>query len=209
MSKSVTMPSKIETRLRPKDHLKYDWECKKWLSDFQIEDVWRFPVELEARHSLAEFNAVFAEAMRALETQGIAGKLFQFRKFLGRIFGWDGSGEPSEIMAPWSLRARYAKANGLQAVDLLPPGDAPFVPVYALEAEQFSEISNATVHAGLHLGKVPLDAGNFTVQLTVYNQPRGFFGRVYMGLITPFRLWVVYPTMLRLVGKAWAKHLKK
>ena len=56
------------------------------------------------------------------------------------------------------------------------------------------EVANKTVDARLDLtwGK-----------LAVYAQPRGWFGRLYMAAIEPFRRFVIYPTFIRAVERRW------
>ncbi len=205
---SIDEPKRIEgKKLSPAIHREQDWECQNWTPDFEIEDVWQFPVEMESKHTFSEFHEVFGNALAETQTKGFAGVLFSIRTSIGKLFGWDKEPNNPELLPEKSLRKRYADAHGFEGKDLLPPGTEAFKPVYQLENESFSEIENSTVHAGIHLGKVPIGNGKFTVHLTVYNQPKGGFGRIYMAAISPFRLWIVYPSMLKLVGKAWKKHL--
>ena len=39
----------------------------------------------------------------------------------------------------------------------------------------------------------------------VYVKPRGRFGALYMRAIAPFRHWIVYPALLRQIGRAWER----
>ena len=178
-----------------------------WTQDFEIEDVWQFPVELQAKHSFAEFGEVFAQAMAEIQTKGAAGVLFSMRMWIGKLFEWDKAPANPVLLAEKSLRKRYAEVHDFSGEDLPALEKGDFQPVYQLENESFSEIENATVHAGIHLGKVELGDGRFTIHMTIYNQPKGWFGRMYMTAILPFRLWVVYPALLKLAGKAWGKHV--
>ena len=61
--------------------------------------------------------------------------------------------------------------------------------------------------AAIHLGRVPLTNGNSAVNLAVYAQPKGRFGRVYMAAIKPFRLWIVYPQIMRAAAARWRSYL--
>lgn len=190
-------------------HYKNTWIVQDLLADFEVEDVWQFPVTLQKEHTIALFQTQLFDAMEQLSQKGLAGLLFKFRFFLGQLFGWDKS--ESLVNSPLkkgSIRERYANRYQLTKADLLPTGNADFEPVYTLENESLAEIKNETVHAGLHLAKVPFKAA-YTVQMTVYVKPKGGFGKFYMALIKPFRLTIVYPAMMRMVGKHWATYLAK
>jgi hypothetical protein len=65
------------------------------------------------------------------------------------------------------------------------------VPVYREPEEHLFRIANRTVTAFLHVS-----LADRRPRLAVYVRPNGRLGRVYMGLIEPFRRWVVYPGLL-------------
>lgn len=194
-------------QIKESEHLKHDWISHELLKDFEIEDVWRFPVELENEHQLSNFQAVMKSAMEDLESKGPAGILFKVRFFLGELFGWDKEMMEKELLKKGSLRERYASNYKLSGTDLPEPGDAEFTPVYDEENESLSEIENVTVHAALHLGRVPLKEKIYTVQMAVYVKPKGAFGRFYMALIKPFRHSIVYPAFMKLIRKRWERYL--
>ena len=81
--------------------------------------------------------------------------------------------------------------------------ESPFSPLYVTGTESAAEISNKTVHGILHLGWVEKGDGRYQGQMSVYVKPRGRFGNAYMALIEPFRNWIVYPTLMRQIEKAW------
>ena len=64
-------------------------------------------------------------------------------------------------------------------------------------------MSNGTVHAVLHLAWVEQDADQHRGQMGVYVKPRGRLGVTYMALIRPFRHLIVYPALMRQIGRAW------
>ncbi|MEQ9401937.1 MAG: DUF2867 domain-containing protein [Cyclobacteriaceae bacterium] len=194
-------------RIDPKEHLKHDWEVHPLLSDFQIEDVWKLPVTLQPTDTLAQVLEQFWSATEAIELKGLAGWLFRFRFFLGRLFRWDEKTAHTTLI-PGTIRERYARAKGLQFAQLPDPGDHSFVPVYILEQESLAEIENATVHAAIHLGRVLMEDDRYTVQMTIYVKAKGTFGRMYMLLIKPFRWLIVYPTLLKTIKKQWERHLE-
>jgi hypothetical protein len=68
-----------------------------------------------------------------------------------------------------------------------------------------AELSNATVHAVMHLAWVPGEGERFQGQMAVYVKPRGLLGRAYLGFIKPFRYLIVYPALLRQMERRWAQ----
>lgn len=191
------------------EHYKLPWIVHDLLADFEVEDIWQFPVELAEKHTIPLFQEQLFAAMDQLSQNGIPGMLFKLRFFLGELFGWDKATEstPTDIKKG-SIRERYSIKYHVQKADLIPMGNADFKPVYTNDNESLAEISNATVHAGLHLSKVS-DGEIFRVHMAVYVKPKGAFGKFYMALIKPFRLAFVYPAMMRLVGKHWATYLER
>lgn len=196
-------PYKAEISLD--EHAKHAWRAHALMKDFEIEDVWRLPVTLTADQSAALVRSTLLGGMANLQQEGAAGFLFKVRLFLGDLFGWDGEPDTRVWLRPGSLRERYAQAEGLTAEQLPKPTGGEFTPVYVLEHEFLDEIENKTVHAALHMGRVPLDESNYTIQLAIYVKPKGLFGRAYMAAIKPFRHWIVYPAMMRLIEKQWLK----
>jgi len=187
-------------KIKNETHFKHKWIAHKLLADFEVEDVWQFPVELQEHHTISTFQSQLFEAMEQLSKKGPASLLFKLRFFLGELFGWDQSTEaPINTIKKGSIRERYAQKFQLSVDELIPVGNAEFEPVYIKNQESLAEIKNETVHAGLHLSKVPFNDA-FTVQMAVYVKPKGRLGKFYMALIKPFRLAIVYPAMMRLVG---------
>ncbi len=82
-------------------------------------------------------------------------------------------------------------------------GSKPFVPLYRTEDEYAAELSNRTVHAVMHLAWVDRGEGRYQGQMAVYVKPRGQLGKAYMAFIKPFRYWIVYPALMRAIGRAW------
>jgi len=155
-----------------------------------------------------------------VSSRGAAGALFRLRALLGKIFGWDGDDKKPVPALPipgcteTSLRDRMSDADlegEIQSsrVESADAVSSSFKPVYRLENETLLEISNDTVHAFMHLGRVPISATHWSPQLGVYVKPRGRLGRFYMGLISPFRHYVVYPAMMRSAKQGWPKYAKR
>ncbi|MEQ8413473.1 MAG: DUF2867 domain-containing protein [Imperialibacter sp.] len=192
-------------RINKEEHLKHAWRVHRLLPDLRIEDVWDLPVELDTDQYIGELNASFVQALEATTSSGLAGWLFRLRFFIGKVLGWEDTPKTKETMPAGSIRKRYANQEGLSTLDVEYTGFADFVPVYDLKEEMLSEIENVTVLAAVHFGRVLKENGQYGVQMTVYVKPKGLFGEVYMQLIKPFRLLIVYPVMLKLIGRQWEK----
>src|SRR5258706_695624 len=55
----------------------------------------------------------------------------------------------------------------------------------------------------MHLGWVPDGTGGYRGQMAVLVKPNGLLGTGYMAAIRPFRHLIVYPPMLREIGRGW------
>ncbi|MEL6534837.1 MAG: DUF2867 domain-containing protein [Bacteroidota bacterium] len=196
-------------RVNQEEHLKHAWRVHRLLPDLRIEDVWLLPVTLEAGDTLGELNAAFVQALEKTATTGAAGWLFKLRFFLGRLFGWENHERAEEALPAGSIRERYVRQEGLTQLRVDAQGFGDFVPVYDLGVEILSEIENKTVLAAAHFGRVPRQDGTYGVQMTVYVKPKGRLGAAYMQLIKPFRLLIVYPAMLKLIGQQWAHYKQR
>ena len=79
----------------------------------------------------------------------------------------------------------------------------PFTSLYLTWDEWAAEIVNRTVHAVMHIGWVPDQTGGYRGQMAVLVKRNGLLGTAYMAAITPFRHLIVYPPMLRAMGRDW------
>ena len=59
------------------------------------------------------------------------------------------------------------------------------------------------MHGVMHLGWVPDGRGGYRGQMAVLVKPNGLLGRRLHGRDPPFRHVLVYPPMLRQIGRAW------
>ena len=55
----------------------------------------------------------------------------------------------------------------------------------------------------MHVGWVPDRTGGYRGQLAVYVKPNGLLGEAYMAAIKPFRYLLVYPAIMREMGRTW------
>lgn len=193
-------------RINKEEHLKQPWRVHRLLPDLRIEDVWELPVEMDDRQGVGELYHTFVKAMEKTARSGAAGALFRLRFFLGRVFGWEQKEKAKDRFPKGSIRARYAEQEGLTRLEMSYPAFGDFVPVYDLREEMLAEIENETVLAAAHFGRVLKSNGRYGAHMTVYVKPKGWFGAVYMALIKPFRLLIVYPAMLAMIGRQWNKY---
>ena len=59
------------------------------------------------------------------------------------------------------------------------------------------------MHGVVHFGWVPEPTGGYRGQMAVLVKPNGLLGSVYMAAIAPFRHLIVYPQMIRAIGREW------
>ncbi len=190
-------------RIKPEEHRRHDWRIQQFARDFELVDAWSMPVEGRADEfpRFVEMMASFDPG--ADESSRMTRMLFRLRWALGRVFGWDENPKPLPIPGceETSLRDRlepHERADSDEQV-----ANATFQRVYSDDREYAGEISNSTVHAVMHLGRVEIAPDQWRAQMGVYVKTRGRFGRLYMGAIAPFRHWIVYPALMRRVGRMW------
>ena len=182
-------------------HTSHPWRIHELTGDFRVEDVWALPTpggRAGDFHLLVEGLASGDPAQQSPSRAARA--LWAIRWKLGEWFGWDeedaglGSRVPSLLDR---LPADLREARG-------PEFDAlPFTSLYLLDDEWAAEIANKTVHGVMHMGWVPDGNGGYRGQMAVLVKPNGRFGRAYMAAIRPFRHLIVYPPMLREIGRLW------
>lgn len=193
------------------------WRIRTIAPDFTVEDVWALP----ARGGVQDFDALISLMMSldpGKRASFPARVLWKVRDLLGKWFGLDRisrtgdreEGPGSELPIPGnsekSLTDRLPEDLRNTTADLhFPPG--PFVPLYRTENEFAAEVSNRTVHGVLHLAWVEQGDDRYQGQMAVYVKPRGLFGTAYMAFIKPFRLLVVYPSLMRLIQREWSRRL--
>ena len=91
-------------------------------------------------------------------------------------------------------------AAGPRGPDL---ADPPFRSVFQTHDEWVAETANGTVHALVHVGWVRCDDGVYGAQATVLVRPNGRSGRLYMALSRRSGCMIVYPRVLRAIGRRW------
>jgi hypothetical protein len=136
--------------------------------------------------------------------------LFALRLRMGSWFGWYDAGNKRRIpgCTETTLAARLpADLRGTATSPVISGAmqraAGGFVPLYQTDDEWAAEISNGTVHGVLHVAWVDQGGGRHRAQMAVYVKPRGLLGEAYMKLIDPFRHLIVYPALMRQIGRAW------
>jgi hypothetical protein len=166
-----------------------------------VEDVWR-PPEVGGPDDFERVVDTVTSYDPARSTSFAVRNLSAVRWKLGELLGLDGPDEGVGERVP-TLRDRLP--GDLRAAPR-PTFDAlPFNSLYLLDDEFAAEAANRTMHGILHLGRIPFEGGGFQVQLAVLVKPNGWLGQAYMAAIKPFRYLLVYPPMLREVGRAWSE----
>jgi len=187
-------------RLPDTAHTSRPWRIHELTGDFRLEDVWKlptpggpddFPLLVEKAASLDPSRS----SSRPVRT------LFAIRWTVGGLLGWDDPDSGVGSRVP-TLRDRLPA--DLRDAPSGPDFEGlPFTPLYLTDDEFAAEIANQTMHGVLHLGWVQDQAGGYHGQMAVLVKPNGALGSAYMAAIAPFRHLLVYPPMLRGIGRTW------
>lgn len=180
-------------------HRERPWRVHTLAADFRLLDVWQF--ELDGELTLDRFLDVFWATGR----DAARSRLARLRVWLGRVFGWDK--EPHTLPIPGcsetTLADRLTAADRASSRTVsrkaspLPAAEA--IEIYRFENEALYEVSNDTIHALLHVA-----VADGTPVLAVYIKSRGWFSKLYMAGIAPFRHLFVYPALIAGVERRWA-----
>jgi hypothetical protein len=184
-------------RLATTEHTGRPWRIHRVTTDFRVLDVWALPTPggPDDFGRLVRLMVTFDPSA----TSPVVRALFAIRWTLGRVFGLDRqeSGLGTRVR---SLRDRLPADLADTPADF----DAhPFTPLYVARDEFALEIANETVHGVMHFGWVPDGTGAYRGQMAVLVRPNGALGIAYLAAIAPFRHLVVYPLMMRDIGRAW------
>ena len=177
------------------EYLSQNLRAHSILGDIVPYEVWRLdlPGGGEGR-TVADIRSLSL----ANKPSRVVKSLFAIRWFLGRLFGWDQESKDQEGL----FQSRLTEAD--RVLSMVAPGtkDGPFTVLYVHPTEAMSEISNKTVHAALVWILLPRDNG-YRLLWGIYVKPIGRLTTIYMGLIKPFRHWIVYPSLLRRLYHMW------
>ncbi|MDF5754568.1 DUF2867 domain-containing protein [Spongiactinospora sp. TRM90649] len=184
----------------------HPWRVHEFTGDFAVEDVWAFRTPGAGPDDFPVMLAAMRAAGGLSEQPWPVRFLFGLRWKIGRLLGWD---RPSA-----GIGARVASLRDRLPGDLrdAPRGedgaDMPLKPVYELPTEAARELANKTVHTVMHLGWAPGADGGHELRMAVLVKANGWFGRLYMAAIAPFRYLIVYPALTRGWERAWRDHAR-
>jgi hypothetical protein len=186
-------------RLPSSAHTSRPWRIHELTRDFRVEDVWELPTPggPDDFPRLVRLMASFDPS----QSSGAVRTLFAIRWKVGELLGWDDPDTGVGSRVP-TLRDRLP-ADLREAPSGPDSDELPFAPLYLLDDEWAAEIANRTVHGVVHLGWVPDQSGGYRGQMAVLVKPNGLLGAAYMAAITPFRHLMVYPLMMRQIGREW------
>jgi uncharacterized protein DUF2867 len=181
-------------------HTSRPWRIHEIAPDFRLEDVWALPTP-GGPDDFPRLVRQFASADPSRSLPRPARALWALRWTIGRLLGWDDEDD--------GIGSRVSTLRDRLPADLrdIPPGpesgSLPFTSVYLLEDEWAAEIANRTMHGVMHVGWVPDDNGGYRGQMAVLVKPNGRLGTAYMAAIRPFRHLIVYPPLMRVIGREW------
>jgi Protein of unknown function (DUF2867) len=182
-----------------------------FLADVPLHDVWAVDLpthrdgvtlsEFLRRASQGGCDAADAEINRF---PAVARALFRLRFFLGRIFRLEA--EPKDALAA-SFGSRLTPEDRARSFVVSGTREGLFRVVYRFENEQLLEIQNRTVHAAA-LSALAEKADSYRFYFAVYVRQRTWITPFYMGLIDPFRKWIIYPAMLKTIRATWEQNAR-
>ncbi len=185
-------------RLPKTGHISRLWRIHDIMRDFRLEDVWALPTP-GGRDDFPRLVQEIASRDPSEESSRVSRTLWAIRWKVGGLLGWDGPDAGLGSRVP-TLRDRLP-------VDLRDAPSGPdfnrFTSLYLLDDEWAAEIANRTVHGVMHIGWVPDGTGGYRGEMAVYVKPNGLLGTGYMAAIAPFRHLIVYPSLMRQMGRKW------
>ena len=175
-------------RLPKSAHTSRPWRVHEFTQDFDLEDVWELPTP-GARDDLAR---LVQQLTGPREVPVVLRALFAVRWKLGQLFGWD---KPSSRVGE-RVRSLRERLPG----DLLEAPRGPDLRAVPGRAA----VDGPPIFTSLYLTQVPDDsARSYHGQMAVLVKPNGRFGKAYLAAIKPFRHALVYPLLLRSIGRQW------
>jgi hypothetical protein len=181
------------------EHTARPWRIHEFTKDFRVLDVWALPTP-GGRDDFPRLVSLWS-TFDPGRTSPIVRGLFAIRWSMGRLLRLDRpeSGFGGRVQ---TLRDRLTADLGARPA-VLATNKYPFDPLYVTDDEFAMEIANQTVHGVLHVGWVADATGGFRGQMAVLVRPNGVMGHAYLAAIAPFRHLIVYPLMMRDIGRAW------
>ncbi len=178
------------------EYLNLDLRAHTILKDVPLHDVWRLDLPGGGPgRTVADIRSLNLSS----RPSAVVRLLFGIRWFLGRLFGWDRQSESDEGL----FQSRLTEEDRVRSSVAIGTKDGPFTVLYVHPTEAMSEIRNSTVHAALVTVLLPCPVG-YRLLWAIYVKPVGRLTGFYMSLIKPFRRWIIYPSLLRRLHRAWS-----
>jgi hypothetical protein len=190
-------------RLPNTAHTSRPWRIHELTRDFRLEDVWALPTPGGA-DDFPRLVQWFSSGESSKGSSRAGRVLFAIRWKLGQLLGWDDPDAGLGSRVP-TLRERLP-ADLRDAPSGPDFSRLPFTSLYLIDDEWAAEIANRTMHGVVHIGWVPDQMGGYRGQMAVYAKPNGRLGIAYMAAIRPFRHLIVYPQMMKQIGRNWQAH---
>ncbi|MFE3453913.1 DUF2867 domain-containing protein [Nonomuraea sp. NPDC059194] len=188
-------------RLAEAAYTEQPWRIHELTRDFSVEDVWSFRTPGAGPGDFPAMLAALRAAGGPMQQSWPTRSLFALRWKLGALLGWD---KPSAGVGTRVLSLRDRLPDDVRDAPRGPDDAAmPLKAVYELDRECARELANKTVHTVMHLGWVQGADGDYELRMAVLVKPNGWFGRLYMAAIAPFRYLIVYPALTRQWERAW------
>jgi len=191
-------------RISPTEFYALPLRVHSFLADVPLHDVWA--VDLPAHRdgvTLSEFLRRVTSQDEINRLPPVARALFRLRFFLGRIFRLEA--EPKDALAA-SFGSRLTAEDRARSFVVSGTPEGLFRVVYRFENEQLLEIQNRTVHAAA-LSALAKRADSYRFYFAVYVRQRTWITPFYMGLIDPFRRWIIYPALLKKIRATWDQNI--
>jgi len=173
------------------------------LAGVPLHDVWAVDLPVHRNGvTLSEFLSRASQGGKK-PLPPVARALIRLRLFLGRIFRLEA--EPKDASAV-SFGGRLTPEDRARSSVVSGTPEGLFRVVYRFENEQLLEIQNRTVHAAA-LSALAERADGYRFYFAVYVCERTWITPVYMALIDPFRIWIIYPAMLKTIRATWDQNI--
>ncbi|MEV6431225.1 DUF2867 domain-containing protein [Nocardia sp. NPDC051463] len=187
-------------RLPNSEYSSRPWRVHDFTKDFEIEDVWALPTPGGPDDLERLVGQMTDGDGSAVSGKNVVGFLFAVRWKLGALLGWD---KPDAGIGTRVASLRDRLPEDLRAIRGTDMRAVPFESVFQTHDEWVAESANKTVHVLMHLGWVSDGDGGYHAQMTALVKPNGLVGKVYMLAISPLRRLLVYPPLLRSIGRRW------
>jgi hypothetical protein len=173
------------------------------LADVPLHDVWA--VDLPRHRDGVTLTTVLrlANQVGINKLPPVARALFRLRFLLGRILRLEA--EPKDALAT-SFVGRLTAEDRVRSVVAPGTPEGMFRVVYRFDNEQLLEMQNRTAHAAA-LSVLTERSDSYRFYFAVYVCKRTWITPFYMGLIDPFRRWIIYPALLDKIRTIWDQNI--